>query len=65
MLPAWFAPLALCSLLLGWVAVIATLVLMIKAKREQRLAAEARQAALEAQAPRPEAPVAAVAAEIG
>lgn len=45
MLPAWFAPVAVVSLLLGWIAVVATLVLMIKAKRAQRLAAEARQAA--------------------
>jgi len=45
MFPAWFVPLALVSLLLGWIAVITTLVLMIKAKRAQRLAAEAKQAA--------------------
>lgn len=44
MLPGWFRPLALCMLLLGWVAVITTLVLMIRAKREQRLGEEARQA---------------------
>lgn len=48
MLPVWFVPLALVSLLLGWVAVVATLVLMIKAKRAQRLAAEARAAQTDA-----------------
>lgn len=60
MLPAWFVPVALLSLLFGWIAVVATLVLMIKAKRAQRLAAEAREAALLAQEPAP-----AAAAELG
>lgn len=45
MLPAWFVPLALASLFVGWVAVTATLVLMIRTKRAQRLAAEAQAAA--------------------
>jgi hypothetical protein len=33
---------AVLSLLAGWVAVIVTLVMMIRTKRAQRLAAEAR-----------------------
>lgn len=45
MFPGWFVPLALTSLLLGWIAVVTTLVLMIRTKRAQRLAAEAKQAA--------------------
>lgn len=45
MFPAWIVPLAIASLLLGWIAVVATLVLMIKTKRAQRLAAEAKAAA--------------------
>lgn len=44
MLPGWFLPVALISLLGGWLAVVVTLVMMIKSKREARLAAEARQA---------------------
>jgi len=41
-LPLWFRPVAVLSLLAGWVAVIVTLVMMIRTKRAQRLAAEAR-----------------------
>ncbi|HEY9900705.1 MAG TPA: hypothetical protein V6D00_16115 [Pantanalinema sp.] len=44
MFPGWFLPVALLSLLGGWIAVVVTLVLMIRSKRAARLAAEALQA---------------------
>lgn len=44
MLPDWFRPVALLSSLLGWGAVIVTLVLMILNRRKRRLAEEALRA---------------------
>ncbi len=45
MLPSWFVPLVLISSLVGWTAIIYTLVTMIKTKKAQRLAREAAAAA--------------------
>lgn len=42
-LPPWFVPLVLVALVVGWAAVLTTLVLMIRTRRAQRLAAEARE----------------------
>lgn len=42
-MPSWFIPLALTTLVVGWAAILITLVAMIRAKRAQRLAAETRE----------------------
>lgn len=42
-MPSWFLPLTIATLLAGWAAILFTLVAMIRTKRAQRLAAEARE----------------------